>query len=508
MRNRAALGAFTGAAQIVLNAGLLLLVVRMIIATLGMEAYGVYALVTAVGALGIFAGFGFNTSLIKYLAEQQDRRAGTYDILAALVIIGGASLVVAAAALVFDEFVLVHVLNISRGLITPGVRFFYGACVGANLLLLLGQVPAAVLDAQQKVYMTNGIQLGTGVLGKGLMILSLAVAPALSWLGWIMLASAAAALILLTLFAVRTWGSFSAPRWPRMIWPTARKHFAYGRAVYATSIVGFFYESVTKVFISHWAGLTEVGYFDLALRIRNPIWAVLERVAYPAMPKIAGTRERDDIRRTVEEAEQKLAMIAVPAGVAAAFMSGPAVALWLGDGLTPVVVSIIFVVSTNLISVLFVPLYQFLMVKGYPGRALLLQSVNLFVTVAGIAVLVPLFGYYGAMAAYCIAVLGSAGGCMWYQYTLLGSPPFLPGPLRWKLVRVGLALAAANVAVVVAQFRPPVQLALMLGANGAGTVMLFRRFGVITEADVERYLGRDSRAGTLLGKLLFGRERS
>ncbi|HMK38816.1 MAG TPA: oligosaccharide flippase family protein [Bacteroidota bacterium] len=495
MKRLSTINSFSGAAQIVINTVLLLFVVRAIIGSLGLQSYGVYALITAIGALGIFAGFGFNTSLIKYLAEQEDRQESNYDIAAVFLVIGGAASLVAVLSLLFNDFVLVRLLNIPRELVTPSVRFFYFACVGANLLQVVSQVPGAVLDAQQKVYVTNSIQLVTGVLSKCLMLISLTVAPSLAWLGWIMLGTSLTVLVLLIRGARRTWGRFSVPGWRKRFLPVARKHFAYSHTVYASSIVGYFYETVTKVLISHFAGLTEVGYFDLALRVRNPLWMVLDRLAYPVLPKIAAKKDIGKIRVLVEEAEQKLALIVVPIAVAVLSLSGPIVVAWLGSYIPQVAAGIDCVVGSYMVAVLFIPLYQFLLVKGHPEKALILQCCNLGITVVGIAVFVPFFGYMAAVCAYSFGVLASTAGCAWYQHRFLHSSPFFPPAFRIKLLKLALSLAAVNAAGLLLGGAAEVRLAVMVALNAVAVVFLFRVFTMITPEDLDRYFGRKSRTG-------------
>lgn len=504
MKRQVAVNSFSGAAQIVINAGLLLLVVRAIIGSLGLQTYGVYALITAIGSLGVFAGFGFSTSLIKYLAEQEDRQESNYDIAAAFIVIGGAASLVALLSVLFNDFVIVRVLNISRDLVTPSVRFFYFACVGANLFQVVAQVPAAVLDAQQKVYLTNGIQLATGVVSRLLMLVSLMIAPGLSWLGAILLGGSLTTMCAVTWSARRTWGGFSVPRLRTRFMPVARKHFAYGRTIYATTIVGYFYESLAKVLISHVAGLAEVGYFDLALRVRNPLWSVLDRLVYPVLPKIASKRNVREIRILVEEAEQKLAVFVVPLAVVTLFLSGPIVVVWLGSSLPQVVTGIVCVVGTSMVAILFVPLYHFLLMKGHPGKTLILQCINLAVTAAGIVVFVPWFGYFAAVGAYSCAALASTAGCAWYQHRLLGSNPFFPADFRAKLLKLALGLGVFNTAGLLLGGSAWARLAVLLAANGIAVVLLFRWLRMISTDDVERYFGRNNRAGILVEKVFLG----
>lgn len=505
MKRVAFFSAISGLAQVVLNTGLLLVVIRVFIRELGLPSYGVYALITAVGGLGVFTNFGFNTSLIKYLSEQEERRESNYDIAITLMIIGAASLLVAMVVMGFSEFVLTRVLNVPVEMVTPAVRSFFFACIGVNFFQMIAQVPTAVLDACQKIYVTNGVQLVVGVLSKFVIIASLLVSPSLSTVGWIMLASSIVTAALLFQAAARTWGSLSCPGVTERFFPVARKHFLYSRSVYATSIMGFFYEPVSKVLISQFVGLTEVGFFDLAVRAKGLVWSILERLVYPVLPMIAKKIRPAENRGLIEEVQQKLLVIIVPVLVATLFLSGPVVSIWIGADLRPAVAGVMCIVSCYLFALLYVPVYQFLLVKGYPHKTLILQTANATVNSVAFLILVPFLGYYGAVAGFCLAILTSIGLSIRYQWKILQSNPWriprsLSGPL--KLGAILFMLDACTLPLSLTAWE---RVGVLLVLNAAATILVMRWLKVITPRDVDRYVGRDSRFGVLVEKLLVQR---
>ena len=502
MKRLSLLNAVSGVVQVIINISLSLVIVPVLIHALGLETYGVYALVTAIGSLGIITNFGFNTSLLKFVAEQKDRQESNYDIVVTLIVMGGATLLVAGLCLAFSDVVLQSFLNLSANVTTPAVRSFYTACVLTNVFQMVSQVPSAVLDSRQKVYITNGVQLANGVVRQIAILCSLLIAPDLATVGWILLGSSITGMLLLGWFALRIWGNVSCPGlWRRFI-PVASKHFAYGRSIYASVLMFFLYEPVTKVLISRYVGLTEVGYFDIALRIKSLLWSILERLLYPVMPLIAGKRDPADSRRIIEEVQHKLILIVVPVIVATAFLSKPVISVWLGKLLWPVVISVACIVICYLLTLLFVPLYQFLTVRGHPGKTFILQTVNVSVNVLLFAGLVPSCGYYGALAAYCAAVLSSTGLCAYYQWSILGSRPVSSRDWGGKVIKLALGLTILNGLGMFMIQDERLRIIVLMILNIAGTVFLFRRLRLVSAGDVEQYAVGFDRLGSMLEKLL------
>ncbi|MBI3006520.1 MAG: oligosaccharide flippase family protein [Ignavibacteriales bacterium] len=499
------LNAISGVAQIVVNTGLLLVIIPTFVRTLGLQVYSTYALITAIGGLGVFTNFGFNTSLIKYLAELKDKEESGYDIVVTSIIIGVSTSFVVVLLLVFSDFILSGLLNLGPETLSASVRWFFFACVGTNAFQVIGQVPGAVLDAQQRVYITNGVQLGVGALGKISILISLLVDPSLATVGWIMLGFSFVGMFLLGWFAFRTWGRISCPLlWTRFA-GVARKHFAYGRNIYATAVIGFFYEPLTKVLISHFVGLTEVGFFDIALRIKGFVWSVVERLLYPLLPMFAGKTSFESVRTLMEEVQHKLSVAIVSVIVATIFLSEPLVSVWLGRTLWPVVLSVICVVTCYMIALLFVPTYHFLTVKGYPHKTLLLQAVNVGMNVVLFGSLVPWFGYFGALSAFCLAVLTSTVMSAWYQWSILHSKPVASRDSALRLVKLAGSLLLANYATTLILEGYWIRICALIAVNGVATILLSRWLKMITREDVKRYVGLDSRFGLVLKKLLVQR---
>jgi O-antigen/teichoic acid export membrane protein len=496
------LNSISGMAQVLVNIGMVLLTIPVFIRTLGLPTYGIYAVITAIGGVTFLTNFGFSASLIKYLAQQANREESHYDIAVTLLIVGSATCLIASVLIATGDFVLAHVLNLSAAAVTPEVRLLYTTSVVASFFQILGQIPSAVLDSQHRVYISNGIQLIVGFLSKGSIIASLIILPSVTAIAWILLASAIAGTGALTWFAAGIWGRLHCPDLRHRFLPIARKHFSYGRGIYGSMVMGFIYEPMTKVLISRYLGLAQVGYFDIAFRIRTLVWSLIERLLYPILPLIASKPNLADVRRLIEEVERKIIVLIVPGIIATVFLSGPVVRIWLGSDLLPVVVSIIAIVGCYLVALLFVPLYYFLMVKDHPNKTFVLQSVNVGVNITFFALLVPAFNYYGAVAAFCLAVCTSTVLCGWFQWAILKSTPEASKTFWLKVLTLAASLTALNTVITLLAHDPLTRLLLMMFLNGITAPALFRWLRLITSDDVERYVGRQNRFGMVIERLL------
>ena len=99
MKQASLASSFSGGLQVLVNMGLALVMVPVFIHKLGLPTYGIYALISAVGSVAFLTNFGFGTSLLKFLAEKQDRAKSNYDIAVTLIIVGVSTFIVSLVLL-------------------------------------------------------------------------------------------------------------------------------------------------------------------------------------------------------------------------------------------------------------------------------------------------------------------------------------------------------------------------------------------------------------------------
>src|SRR5665647_2519890 len=92
---------FIGVIQLVSTAILILISVPIFIHKLGMELYGIFAIISVIGNLNLLANFGLNGALLVYVAKQGKCRESDHDIIVAQII-----MFMLAAIFTFVVFVL------------------------------------------------------------------------------------------------------------------------------------------------------------------------------------------------------------------------------------------------------------------------------------------------------------------------------------------------------------------------------------------------------------------
>ena len=148
----------SGLVQLIITALLTFICIPVFINKLGVELYGVFAIVSVIGNLNIFANLGLNTSLIKYISEQGKCPDSENDIFSSLLIIGVIIIPITILAFILNRFLLIDVLNIPIQYYEQTKTLLFSLLI-SNFLLIVGQILTAVLDALQKIYLTNFAQL-------------------------------------------------------------------------------------------------------------------------------------------------------------------------------------------------------------------------------------------------------------------------------------------------------------------------------------------------------------
>ncbi len=90
-----------GSIQFVLTAILTLVSVPIFIHKLGLELYGVFAIVSVIGNLNLLTNFGLNSSLLVYIANQGKSRESDYDIAVTQIIIIGVTALFTVIIIIF-----------------------------------------------------------------------------------------------------------------------------------------------------------------------------------------------------------------------------------------------------------------------------------------------------------------------------------------------------------------------------------------------------------------------
>jgi O-antigen/teichoic acid export membrane protein len=308
---------------------------------------------------------------------------------------------------------------------------------------------------------------------------------------------------LVVIFSVKSWGYFEFNGFRTHFFPTLKKQLSYGSKLYTSGTISFFYEPLTKILISHFIGINEVGYFDIAIRLRNQIWNLIGKLFYPVFPLIAKLNDKEQIKKLVHDIEQKAAYLMIPVLVSMLIISRPLITIWIGNNISLISLTVICIIEGYLLGSLFIPTYQFLMLKGYPGKTIIIQSVNVVVNGVLFFVALPYIGYYAAIIGNVGAILCSSALMLYYQKKLLNifiidSKLHLLNIIiifGFNLV-TGYALNIIIISNLIKIFLVPVLLLIM-------SLFLFRRLKVFSIPEIQRYFGINNRIESILSMILI-----
>jgi O-antigen/teichoic acid export membrane protein len=498
-------GSLTGVAHAVLTALLVVIAVPLFIRTLGTEAYGLFSLLGVVGNLNTVANLGLNASLVRFLAEHGKTRESDHVVALTLLILLIILTPLLVFGLVFEREILRVILSIPESHIDAAL-WLYRSMFISSALVLLGQTFAAMIDAQQKVHLTNLSQMVYSTMYWGLILLVIAMGFTLDAIGTSVLASSLIWCCLVAVIAFRTWGGLSLAGIVTSGRRLAAGQLSYGLQLYSAGVISLLYEPLTKVVVAWMFGVSEVGILDIGLRARNQIQGLIARLFYPLYPLLARLNDKEKITMLIQDIEQKIWFLVFPVIGIVVLATTPAVLLAFHHDTDMIAATIVWLVSAFLLgSTTVTPFYQYLMAKGHASLTVVLQAVNVVVSVGILLTLGPRIGYAAVIVSASAAILASGALSFYLQYRMLGITLFDSG--RQAVVVLGTFLGsvlAGSLAALLTEsnvWKLLTAPALVLTVS----VLLYRRYGLLSPADVIRYLGSSTAISRISVRLLCGR---
>ena len=488
MRSDLAKGSLSGVLQVVVTTALMLVAVPLFVRILGQEAFGLYSLVALVGNVNTFANLGLNASLVRSLAEQGKSMESDLDIMMTLVLLLIVILPLTGMGFLLEREVLFGVLNAPPDFAEDAV-WLYRSMLVSNVFVLIGGTFTAVLDAQQKVVLTNLFQmvytviywgLILGILIAGLPLKAIAIATLVATVIWFVAAG---------LGMLRTWGRPGMTGIRAHGMARAKKQLSYGVQLFSAGLINLFYEPLTKLLLAHFLGVREVGIYDIGMRARNIVTSLSAKLLYPLYPLFARLEDPGHLRSYVHDIEQKSMLLVAPALGIAFLATGPLVEVMFGPHNELLALTIVWMVSTYLLwSFTVTPIYVFLMAKDHASLTVLVQIVNVVANGAVFLVTFSWLGYGSVLAGNLASNLLTWVLLLFFQWKFLRTLIFD----TWKqpfavvlVISIGLGLSFVFPHV----------------GGGAGaafgasllvlciTVLVYRWFSVLAVRDVTRYLG-------------------
>jgi O-antigen/teichoic acid export membrane protein len=491
MRKTFYINSFTGGVQLVITTVLVFFTLPIFINKLGLELYGVFSLILLIGNINTFVNLGLNAVLIKYLAEQGKCIESDHDILVAYLILLVILLPITLICIYYYNFVLLTILRIPLKYYNTDTVILYILVLIANIPLFIGQISTAIIDAQQKIYITNILQTLYNFLYWGLLLLAITLFNDLKLIGWGFLLSSLVWFIAVIWISIKTWGKISFVGLGRSIKPHIKKQLSYSLKLYLTGVINFFYEPFSKILLAQFVGVGAVGILDISLRVKNQIWNLILRLLYPIFPYISQLTDIERIKSFVNDVEQKIAFLILPLLCTIIFCTRSFIVLWLRKDVEIISSGIIFITSAYLATLVVVPIYQYFQAKGHPGKTVLMQIINVLINGVVFFVFYRSMGYYAIIISNSLAILSSVIICVYYQRKLFNSLIFSNISQLMKFLAILIMMLLAG--TLVNKLLPgnltkllffPLFFLLI-------SVLLFRFLKIFNSGDVKKYIGEN-----------------
>lgn len=492
-----------GLGQAVVNLLLIFFIVPIFIKLLGSESYGVFALVMVVGNLNTFTSVGLTSALVKFIAEQGRNNESNTDILVNLILVIAAILPLTILFSYLNRFILLDVLRVPLGFFGE-TKWLYFWALWANFLLLAGQVFKSILDALQKVYVTSLQQVIYNLIYWGLILAALLLGFKLPEVGLAIFIAALIWLIITIISAMKEWGGISFAGLNKNFKNAAKKQLNYGLKIYAGGLIGFFYEPLSKILISNFIGVAEVGFYDIALKLRSQLSGFVARINYPLFPFISEQKDKAIIRKYVHDLEQKTFLIVVPVIVMVILLMHPFISVWLGKNVDIISITAIVIITFHLIGSTVIPNYQFLMAKDLAQKTIILQFSNVVFNAIFFLLTVRIFGFYALIVGNAAGIMSSFILSLYYQKKYLDSLIFDSLSQVSKLLTSFFILFICGFLVMKLLNGHSMMIIIIVPVILIPvTLLCYKIFGLVKIADIHRYFGKNNRVSRVLASIYY-----
>ena len=409
-RRRTAINAVLAVAQVVVTAGVLFVLYWTVIRSLGIEQLGVWSVILATATVARTSELGVAGSATKFVAASLARsEVGTAAEIvetSVLTVAGAVGLVAVAGYPLLGS--LVELVLPAGGAASKARDLLPYALVSLWLASVAG-VYLSALDGCQRIVERSLIGIAGAI---AYLVLGLVLLPPLGLVGLAVAQVAQGVLTLALALAVLRRHlpalAIVPHRWRS---PMLRRILGYGLQLQVVSIMALLFEPTTKWLLTAFAGLSAVGYFEMASQLVGRLRALVVAGAQVLVPAIATLTETDPgalvglYRRYL----QVIGFVALPS-FALLLSATPLITLvWLGGPSPSFVILTCAITLAWVVNTLTVPAYFV-----YLGSGRLRWNTAGHVTIGLINgafgyVLGDLLGAAGVLAAYVLALTaGSA----------------------------------------------------------------------------------------------------
>ena len=310
--------AVVGTLEVIVYAGVLFLLYRIIVRALGIEAMGIWSLVMAAASFLRFADTGVGAGVGRFVAlsrsEGEDARA--LEIIDTALLFNAALLTALTVLLVFPaRLLLPYVFDDANALATA--RELLPLAFGAFILTNLSGVSAASLVALHRLDLKSYIVIGSCFLQ---------IAVAAGQIGQL------ATILVACYFAARRVMGVPAARIVlRPSRAALREILPFGLKLQGVSLLTSMFDPISRFVMSSFGGLAAVGTFELAQRALMQLRQLIVNPSQQLMPAFAHYKDLESRKSLYMKAMAALSVSAILILGGAALVAPVLAWLWLGD---------------------------------------------------------------------------------------------------------------------------------------------------------------------------------
>lgn len=301
-----------------------------LLSSLGVEAFGIWALVTIVtGSLGLM-DLSIRVPLVKYLAED-DPEARSAIASTAFAVSCAVSVVAVVVFAVLRQPLLAW-LSVPEALASDALGVFTIGVASLFVGVVLSVFPA-ICDARQRMEVTNGLGVAALLVGAVLTVTFVERGGGVRGVAWAQFA-AVSLFHATAVVAARRCAPEVSLDWRAVSSAWARRLLSFGGTVHLGRACGVVSRELDKVLLARWGGLPLTAAYELGVKLVSAgftlVW-FLSTALLPAASGLASAGRRDDLAVLHATSFRYLCLFSFPLFAFVALMAPSLVEVWAGQ---------------------------------------------------------------------------------------------------------------------------------------------------------------------------------
>jgi len=470
------------------------LLVPFMLQQLGTDRFGVWALVSTLSAFVQLGDFGIGLALVKSVAEMRARNdtERLNSILStALVLYTIISGIMGLLALSVTGILVDRVFRIPVPLVSEAKFVVMGTAI-IFCVNLVSSIFTSVINGIQRMEVSNGVAFAMTIMNAIGVVVMLSLGQGLQ--GLVVnngITTIGAGLV--SWLAVRKLAPDIHLGLGRFRRQEVKAILTYGANIQITNLAGLAGDPLVKTIISNAAGVQFVAYYEVAMRLINPIRFLFTQAIGPLMPFAAESHAIADLTSIASVYRKSIRYIVLSALplFALAFVALPALMeAWIGPGYEISTYTFRILLIGQVVSILSMPSY-YIFLSTHVKFTMIIAVANGLLDIVMCLGLGYFYGYSGVIVGFSLAmlilsILSILAFCRTFHIQPLSLFQYVP----LRSVVFSLILAVFLWGLLIQWSRPGFVGLTLIGLTFAGAYYAFLRHSQSLSGDEVKGLAR------------------